>query len=94
MLYDATNLIELKKLQKNSVKVKEAWCSEQEADFRRIVYMVDDLVSHAISIGNSSHAYHQLESAKQNFLEEFSEMTGKYRLPIVPAEEFRKYSPE
>lgn len=81
MLNNATSMISLKKLQQNSVKVKEVWCTEQEDDFKRMIAMIDDLVSHAISVANSPHSYFQLESAKENFLQEFLDMAEKYRLP-------------
>ncbi len=82
MLNSASNLIKLKKLEQNSVRVKEKWCSEQEEDFKRMVCLVDDLVAHAISAGNSSHSYAELQSAKENFLDEFIQMAEKYSLVI------------
>jgi hypothetical protein len=34
------------------------------------------------------HSYSQLQDAKENFLEEFAEMAGKYRLPQLQQLDF------
>ncbi len=80
MLNAATNLIKMKKLQLNSVKVKEKWCAEQEEDLKKIFQMIDELIAQACCASTSHHSYSQLEDAKRNFTEEFLEIAEKYRI--------------
>ena len=74
--------LKLKVLEKQTQKVKEVFCDEQQCDLEEIVGMVDDLVVTAISCGSSPHNYAELQRAKSFFVEDLLKRSEKYRVVV------------
>jgi len=72
--------IKIKKMEKENYSFKEAFCEEHQCDLEIIVNAVEDLVATAVSCGNSSQHYAELQRAKAAFVEDLIQRTEKYRI--------------
>lgn len=73
-------LISVRKIREERPKVAPKWCAQQTADIEHIFVMVEDLIAIAVSCNQSPHNYTILESTKQQFINEFLNISDKYRL--------------